>query len=490
MSINLYAAQNAYQSFQVVVQSPPGGLSNVALTASDLAGANGNSIEHQNISLYREYYVQVDQPSPDRGGPNYSLGVGWYPDPLIPFNDPLTAEPLSGGLYQGQPFNLAAGSNQAIWIDIYVPPGTPADEYTGSIVVSSNQGNATATLNLAVWSFALPSGPTLKSVFQYWTQTSSSAIEELLRNKIMPQSVADSAVSAPFLVQNFGLTMTTTGFWSGAAGNNCVMSPTPSVSQFLQAVSANPAGLYLANYTADEIDSCTNLYPSIQAWARNMHAAGINNLVVMNPVLQLLDDGSGMGKPAVDIWVVLPSGYLEGASVMPLARAAGSQIWSYSTLSQDGYSPKWLIDFDPINLRLQAGFLSETFGLTGLLYWRVDGWNSDPWNLVNNEGVFGTNNYPGEGVLVYPGAPAGVNGVVPSMRLKQLRDGVQDYELVEMLKRLGRGDFALQAIKAVAPDWANWTHDGNALEAVRRQLGDEIHRLTGQVKAETPRRPH
>jgi hypothetical protein len=258
------------------------------------------------------------------------------------------------------------------------------------------------------------------------------------------------------------------------------MGPTPSVTQFQQAANANPPGLYLVNYTADEISSCTNLYPNIQAWARNMHQAHVNNLIVMNPVAPLFTDGSGSGQPAVDVWVVLPAGYVSSGRLIAEAESAGSEVWSYNALSQDGYSPKWLIDFDPIGIRLQAGYISQTLTLSGLLYWRVDDWGPNPWSQVNNLGTFAAANYPGEGVLVYPGEPAGLTGVAPSIRLKQLRDGVQDYEYVQMLKRCGHGRFALDTIRAVAPDWVNWTRDPSALAATRQKLGDELQRLSNK----------
>jgi hypothetical protein len=41
-------------------------------------------------------------------------------------------------------------------------------------------------------------------------------------------------------------------------------------------VSAQP-GLMLYDYSADEIGHCTNLYPTIRQWAKNMHQAGIKN---------------------------------------------------------------------------------------------------------------------------------------------------------------------------------------------------------------------
>jgi hypothetical protein len=150
---------------------------------------------------------------------------------------------------------------------------------------------------------------------------------------------------------------------------------------------------------------------------------------------------------------------------------------------QDSYSPKWEIDFAPINYRIQPGFISENLNLTGLLYWSIDLWSSDPWTDVNNVGMFhywgSGENYPGEGMLVYPGQQVGITGVAPSMRLKWLRDGVEDYEYVEMLKKLGQGTWALQLASTIGANWTNWTRDPNALESVRKQLGTQLDLASG-----------
>jgi hypothetical protein len=112
-----------------------------------------------------------------------------------------------------------------------------------------------------------------------------------------------------------------------------------------------------------------------------------------------------------------------------------------------------------------------------MLYWRVDKWPSDPWNNVNNAGTYSSSNYPGEGMLVYPGGPVGVKGVVASMRLKWLRDGVEDYDYVQILKGLGKGDLAMEISRSVAPDWTNWTRDPGAVATARQKLGEAIDRL-------------
>jgi len=58
----------------------------------------------------------------------------------------------------------------------------------------------------------------------------------------------------------------------------------------------------------------------------------------------------------------------------------------------------------------------------------------------------------------------GVKGIVPSMRLKWIRKGVEDYEYVELLKKRGRGEWALSIVRQVATDFQNWSDDPAAIE--------------------------
>jgi hypothetical protein len=63
------------------------------------------------------------------------------------------------------------------------------------------------------------------------------------------------------------------------------------------------------------------------------------------------------------------------------------------------------------------------------------------------------------------------------MRLKWLRDGVEDHEYVQIPKDLGKADLAMQIARSVGPDWTNWTRDPNAIEAARQKLGEAIDLL-------------
>ena len=64
------------------------------------------------------------------------------------------------------------------------------------------------------------------------------------------------------------------------------------------------------------------------------------------------------------------------------------------------------------------------------------------------------------------------------MRMKWLRDGVQDFDYVQLLKELGKTDQAMQIARSVGPDWTNWTRSPEAIESARKKLGETIDQLT------------
>src|SRR3569833_3350127 len=174
----------------------------------------------------------------------------------------------------------------------------------------------------------------------------------------MPQHGAGKGGAAleRSLQSSDGLRMSDTGFWCGVVVSLCSLLLFSCLYDLAAAVASHDKDLTLFNYTADEVGKCKNLFPEIEAWGRVLHQAHIKNLVVMGPTPELLD--------AVDIWVLLPMQWEYAASSIAQARAHGADIWSYNALIQDSYSPKWLVDYATIVIRVQAGFLGQTFGLS------------------------------------------------------------------------------------------------------------------------------
>ncbi len=290
-----------------------------------------------------------------------------------------------------------------------------------------------------------------------------------------------------------GLNIYDLGYYENVSYGNCTgdfLAPFPPTLATLQsAIDAQPTDLYLSDYTSDPESSCTNTayYDSVIAWAQVLHKAvvtgqnGVDNIVSQQPLQELFDDGLGTGRSAVDVWTMLPLNYdlaqtttTNGVPNVTYVLQKGDKVWSYNDIVQDSYSPKWELDFLPINYRIQPGFISQSLGLTGINYWAVTNWVSSSTAWTNPQGGNGFFAYPGEGILVYPGAQVGLKGVAPSMRLKYLRDGVQDYEYVQLLKNCGQAAFALDESRKIGRDWTHWTRDDQLLESVREHLGRQI----------------
>ncbi len=470
--IQLYAARGETEAFQIAVAAPADGLSNVEVEVSELTNSQGEAIARENITLYREHYVEVTHSSPTYfGDRNPPLGKGWYPDGLIPFVDPDMGEDLVGANLDAVPFSVSPRENQPIWVDIYVPRNTSPGEYRGTYIVSSNQGTTTGEFALKVWDFTLPLTPSLDSTFAFWEEQNTLAREELLRHKVMPNRITTQDQQQA--IAKWGFKSSRLPFWSGGDIKTCTMKPAPSVEEIQEVTSSYDSRLFLYARFADEIDRCEDLIEPVKEWARNFHQAGVSTAIAMTPTPELYDDGTGTRRSAVDLWIVLPEMYDSAPERIAEVLAKGDRVWFYNALTQDNYSPKWEIDYAPINYRIPHSFINYSLGLTGMLYWRVDLWSERPWYDVMAY-VDGDKYYPGEGMLVYPGKEVGIAGVAPSIRLKWIRDGVEDYEYLKILENLGQEELAREFSSKIGKSWKKWAKETQLLEEVRIAMGEAI----------------
>ncbi len=475
----LSAAKGEYESFQVVAHAGSVAVDNTNLSVTKLTGPNGDVIPTSNITLFREHFVNIEQPTPTWGGISYtnkSLGAGKYADALIPFIDPVTGSELSGAEYDAVPINVNANKNRIFWIDVLVPRNIEIGIYTGTYTITSNSGNKTGKITLTVQDFELPLKPSMYSTFWFYTPYKTNKVIELMKNKLM--STVIDPDDQEELINEWGLNCANLSFWSGATVSNCQMDPPPPVREISNEVALyDTSQILLYNYTADEITNCPSLYDDVIKWAKHLHKGGSNQLITMVPEEDLFDDGLGTGRPAVDIWSVLPIQYLENTSIINDALNAGHQVWSYSALFQtEGNVPVMLIDFDPMNFRIW-GLINQSVGFNGLLYWCVDyGILFKDHNIWENGSGYTIDQYyfPGDGNLFYPGQNAGTSTFCPSMRLKWLREAVEDYEYVELLKNCGLYEEAKSIIAPVAANFNSWSQNVDLLYGVRQQLAELI----------------
>ncbi|MGC3997247.1 MAG: DUF4091 domain-containing protein [Anaeromyxobacter sp.] len=108
----------------------------------------------------------------------------------------------------------------------------------------------------------------------------------------------------------------------------------------------------------------------------------------------------------------------------------------------------------------------------------LQAWTGDPWTDPRR---FAGN---GDGTLLYPGRTAELGGQHPfpveSIRLKLIRDGLEDLELLRLAERAGLDGLADARAGALVPTARRWERaPGPWLEA-RRQLAEAlVRRLAG-----------
>jgi hypothetical protein len=195
--------------------------------------------------------------------------------------------------------------------------------------------------------------------------------------------------------------------------------------------------------------------------------------------------------PAVDIWCPLFA-FIDSSSIDSKLKH-GDEVWSYTALSQrapeyhpdydkvkDYDSPYWHIDAKLTSYRVPT-WLNWHYSITGLLYWSsVQIAESrtglmDPWLLpafTESDSQFN-----GGGHLMYPGVPCGIDGPISCIRMKNLRDSMEDWEYFAILEKIAGKDAVNKIVSDVAPNWWGTSEDPAAIEAARERLASEILKL-------------
>lgn len=175
---------------------------------------------------------------------------------------------------------------------------------------------------------------------------------------------------------------------------------------------------------------------------------------------------------AVDIWC--PLWGLWDASTANERRLKGERLWSYTALCQRAMgTPWWQIDMAPLNFR-SPFWLSWHYNITGFLYWSSVYWSGYTTLNAIWESPYFRNDYWGEGILLYPGLPVGINGFVPSIRLKLFREAMEDYEYMTMAAALGKRNDVNMIVDDVVTDFQIWSQEPDMYEQARKRLADLI----------------
>jgi hypothetical protein len=207
---------------------------------------------------------------------------------------------------------------------------------------------------------------------------------------------------------------------------------------------------------------------------------------------------SGVLASVIDGFCPRVSAYDPGQA--ETARRKGREVWWYFCQGVKLPNINWYLEYPLIDVRILFGAMAARFRPDGVLYWSINSWTSGgvPRPLAGGP-LFpdiapGYKGDHGEGLLLYPGP----DGPLSSLRLENVRDGLEDFECYQLLRRMTEdvaasdhaadpkvaallaGARRLLAINpSVVLSKTQFTRDPAVLRAERRRVTDAVATLSG-----------
>jgi hypothetical protein len=527
--VKIYAARNEFEPFQVVLRAGVRDLDAVDVHVTELKGPDGAVVAEDNISIYLQRFLDLKIPSAIDGG------TGEWPDPLVPRVDRYKHEKRSAF-----PFKMTRGRNQPIWIDVYIPRTARAGRYEGEVRVSvSGTSKLSIPVELEVWNFELPSTSSLLTTFgfsgmgalrqHFGKYTNDRQLYEMtfLYQKsalwhrislhggsgILPGfKIIDGDVKVQW--DNFddeagpfmdGTVFSATDPLYGARATSISLRTPPALKipeqqiQYWRQVAEHfrQRGWMerLFNYLWDEPKP--HEFASMAALGETVRKADpeLKNLVTA-PL-------RGEWSSFVDIWTPTINCFEQKPGpdeycVPTVARASydpelakGKKLWWYQACGTHGCYivggeyfrgwPTYVIDSDAIRNRIMQ-WMTWRYGIQGELYFATNEayFRKDPWKDVH---LFGGN---GDGTLFYPGNPEIIGGTthipIESIRLKLIREGLEDYEYLAALAKLAGQQKVADLVNTLIRATYDFERDPHKLLALRESMGRQLNSAGRSVR--------
>ncbi|MCS7316371.1 MAG: DUF4091 domain-containing protein [Bryobacteraceae bacterium] len=532
-TVSIAGARNEHVPFQLVISAPPPpsryvpAASGFFVEAGDLVSGSGR-IPRGQIRLFLQHYVLCPAPSSPAGG------AGFWPDALAPLTDPfaMSAE-----------FRRAV-RNRPLWIDVVVPEQAAPGDYEGALRVTQHgKPVAELKLRLKVHDYALPAQSRLvtymglsavrlarlhnlregspearRLLMRYHQFLYENRMEPWFNELLEPEierKGADIRVNFDRAAYQQYLNAWKTKrvvLESAPDRLRRVLDGEPFSETFNRQVRSylsQVAAWFRENGWADRLvfnspidePNTAEQYEQTRRWARLVREAapGIPFLVTEAPVPDRPEWGPLTGFAT---HFSVHGNALNRSDVLEAIRAEqqkGGEITWYISCDQRFPQPNYFIDgpaMDPV----MVPWITWRLRLDGILYWALDFWSQtvDPWLNPNTylSGFFCSGGWVlnGEGSLLYPGSRVrrytgqrDVDGPVSSIRFELLREGIEDYERLWLLRKLGDGEFADRLAARLVRGVRDFSRDPGALFRARAEMHARLEELSRRAPS-TPGR--
>jgi Concanavalin A-like lectin/glucanases superfamily/Glycoside hydrolase 123, catalytic domain len=496
--IAISAARNEYEGFQIITFANPEGKSvNVKATVSKLSKINGDeTIPESNISIGFMKSITSEKP-----------------DIPVDFTGEIPDAILNGKTsFEVKPYDFSP-----LYVKIFTGNAKPGI-YTGELTLTCGEFQDKIKIKLNVYNFTLPQKGTLKTAFSFfekfylqWYNLKSipdnkkrAIYDFLLSYRLSPNNIYTREAVFPNVKLLKEIKNQTNFFTIRSRGIHKPLSTEQlkeaieKTRESIKNVKANGLQNDMYYYSYDEI---------LSHFSKNKLTAvtQINTALKKEfPELRMMQTSfpDKRIENLFNVWVPIIS-YFSSAKkrrILDRLKKRGDEIWWYGADEPYHPYPNYFLDYPVFDCRIIMT-LSYMYKVKGILYWCINRewktntdinkqWPDASWKPYIFHMSRGTRKYKnGMGNLVYPGK----NGeLLPSLRLENLRDGLEDYEYLMVLKKLvaQKGNTALskQAKKllkvpanvAVAAD--NYSTDPENLINYRNKIASMIEKLKKNSK--------
>lgn len=545
----LSAAKNDYEAMQLVVRAGDRPLVELTASAGPLAGPDGAVIEARHVELSRVYYHYVDTPT-DRTGVR-----DWWPDALPPLDTPIDVsagqnqpvwvlvyvpEDAAAGEYSGTVTLKAEGFSSEVPIRLRVWD-----------FALPRRNNLETAFGLSLGTIAeyhrLKTEEDRRQVWEkYLALMSRSRLSpydpvplDPIRVSFKPDAAPPRAeVDFEAFDREFARVIEKHHFTNyrlrvqGMGGGTFHDRVEPSIG---------PYGAGTPQYEATFADYVRQLQEHLRekGWLDMAYiywfdepaprdyefvAEGMNRLNRYAPELPRMlteEPGDNVLAGTVDIWC--PVSYAYDAGEAAKCRARGERFWWYVCCGPKAPYCTLFIDHPATELRVWH-WQTWQRDIVGTLVWSANYWTSsaaypdtaqnpyeDPMGWVSGYSTPKGVKRPwgnGDGRFIYPPLAAAtpeiagegpvLDAPVSSIRLEMLREGVEDYEMLHLLRTLigkrretlsaderARYEALLEVPPGITADMTTFTAGPEPVHARRAEIAEAIERLSGAGQGST-----
>ena len=411
----------------------------------------------------------------------------WLPDPLLP----------------ARPFKVRRAATQGLWFTVHAHPDAVPGVYSGDVeITEEGRSRAKVRVFVRVRNFSLPETfgmPTAFSIMDGYTRFlyNDERYAEMRRqswdimldhrlnpddiSRTTPPPISDLLMAKKRGMNRFNILNIVPPPKDPKTRWVCNSSPEILFSDSFYeefksrlapyVVELRKHGLEKFAYLYGFDERQENYYKGIDTLWRKIKA-DFPDIPVMTTSLMYYDITRGKSNPyleSVDWFCPLTQSYRPDVS--DRLRAKGKQAWWYVCGGPVHPHANFAsFEYPAIEGRV-LGWLTFRYRADGLLFWHMNDWRSrvfmddkdtyfPDWKTYNTLGM------PGDGVLMYPGK----NRIFPSVRLAQVRDGVEDYEWMQLAEARAGKESAGAVVGELVKTMTDFARDPKTVRAARSQL--------------------